>query len=131
MRTGAFDTAAIPGRSLQTYIDIEVQQLAEKLMAGKVGAVVAIDPKTGGIIAMASGPNYNPNDLTGPNKQKNYGKLVLDVSGPLLNRALQGNYEPGSTFKPLGALVALDEGVINSSFGYPCSGSLLWMCAPC
>jgi penicillin-binding protein 2 len=92
---GAFDTAAIPGRSLQTYIDIEVQQLAEKLMAGKVGAAVAIDPKTGGIIAMASGPNYNPNDLTGPNKQKNYGKLVLDVSGPLLNRALQGNYEPG------------------------------------
>lgn len=120
---GAFDTAAIPGRSLQTYIDIEVQQLAEKLMAGKVGAAVAIDPKTGGIIAMASGPNYNPNDLTGPNKQKNYGKLVLDVAGPLLNRALQGNYEPGSTFKPLGALVALDEGVITSSFGYPCNGA--------
>ena len=120
---GAFDTAAIPGRSLQTYIDIEVQQLAEKLMAGKVGAAVAIDPKTGGIIAMASGPNYNPNDLTGPNKQKNYGKLVLDVAGPLLNRALQGNYEPGSTFKPLGALVALDEGVISSEFGYPCAGA--------
>lgn len=120
---GAFDTAAIPGRSLQTFIDIEVQQLAEKLMAGKVGAAVAIDPKTGGIIAMASGPNYNPNDLTGPNKQKNYGKLVLDVAGPLLNRALQGNYEPGSTFKPLGALVALDEGVITSSFGYPCNGA--------
>ena len=120
---GAFDTAAVPGRSLQTYIDIEVQQLAEKLMAGKVGAAVAIDPQTGGIIAMASGPNYNPNDLTGPNKQKNYGKLVLDVAGPLLNRALQGNYEPGSTFKPLGALVALDEGVINSSFGLSCSGA--------
>lgn len=120
---GAFDTAAVPGRSLQTYIDIEVQQLAEKLMAGKVGAAVAIDPKTGGIIAMASGPNYNPNDLTGPNKQKNYGKLVLDVAGPLLNRALQGNYEPGSTFKPLGALVALDEGVINSSFGLSCAGA--------
>jgi penicillin-binding protein 2 len=120
---GAFDTAAIPGRSLQTYIDIEVQQLAEKLMAGKVGAAVAIDPKTGGIIAMASGPNYNPNDLTGPNKQKNYGKLVLDVAGPLLNRALQGNYEPGSTFKPLGALVALDEGVIGPEYGYGCNGA--------
>jgi penicillin-binding protein 2 len=92
-------------------------------MAGKVGAAVAIDPKTGGIIAMASGPNYNPNDLTGPNKQKNYGKLILDVAGPLLNRALQGNYEPGSTFKPLGALVALDEGVINSNYGYPCNGA--------
>jgi penicillin-binding protein 2 len=120
---GAFDTAAVPGRSLNTYIDIGVQELAEKLMAGKVGAAVAIDPKTGGIIAMASGPNYNPNDLTGPNKQKNYGKLVLDVAGPLLNRAVQGNYEPGSTFKPLGALVALDEGIISSSWGYPCNGA--------
>jgi penicillin-binding protein 2 len=119
---GKFDTAAIPGRSLETYIDIEVQQLAEKLMAGKVGAAVAIDPRTGGIIAMASGPNYNPNDLTGPNKQKNYGRLVLDVAGPLLNRAVQGNYEPGSTFKPLGALVALDEGLITPSYGYPCTG---------
>lgn len=120
---GQFDTAAIPGRSLQTYIDIEVQQLAEKLMTGKVGSAVAIDPKTGGIIAMVSGPNYNPNDLTGPNKQKNYGRLVLDVAGPLLNRAVQGNYEPGSTFKPLGALVALDLGVINGSYGYSCNGA--------
>ncbi len=120
---GRFDTAAITGRSLETYIDIEVQQLAEKLMTSKVGALVAIDPKTGGIIAMASGPNYNPNDLTGPNKQKNYGRLALDVAGPLLNRALQGNYEPGATFKPLGALVALDEGVINASYGSSCSGA--------
>ncbi len=119
---GRFDTAAIPGRSLRTYIDIEVQQLAEKLLAGKVGAAVAIDPKTGGIIAMASGPNYNPNDLTGPDKRKNYSRLVLDVAGPLLNRAVQGNYEPGSTFKPLGALIALDEGLITKNFGYPCGG---------
>ncbi len=119
---GKFDTAAIPGRSLRTYIDIEVQQLAEKLLEGKVGAVVAIDPKTGGIIAMASGPNYNPNDLTGPDKRKNYGRLVLDVAGPLLNRAVQGNYEPGSTFKPLGALIALNEGLITKNFGYPCGG---------
>jgi penicillin-binding protein 2 len=120
---GMYDTPAVPGRSLNTFIDIEVQQLAEKLMNGKVGAAVAIDPKTGGIIAMASGPSYNPNDLTGPNKQKNYSHLVLDVAGPLLNRAVQGNYEPGSTFKPLGALVALDEGVITASYGYPCAGA--------
>ncbi|MGZ5247338.1 MAG: penicillin-binding protein 2 [Flavitalea sp.] len=121
--SGKYDTAAIAGRNLRTYIDIEVQQLAEKLMSGKVGAAVAIDPKTGGIIAMASGPNYNPNDLTGPDKQKNYSKLVLDVAGPLLNRGIQGRYEPGSTFKPLGALVALDEGVINSNTGLGCSGA--------
>lgn len=120
---GRYDTAAIAGRNLRTYIDIEVQQLAEKLMSNKVGAAVAIDPKTGGIIAMASGPNYNPNDLTGPNKQKNYSRLVLDVAGPLLNRGVQGRYEPGSTFKPLGALVALDEGVINSNTGIGCGGA--------
>lgn len=120
---GIYDTAAIAGRNLRTYIDIEVQQLAERLMNNKVGAAVAIDPKTGGIIAMVSGPNYNPNDLTGPNKQKNYSKLVLDVAGPLLNRAIQGYYEPGSTFKPLGALVALDEGVITPNFGLGCGGA--------
>ena len=122
---GEFGTAAIAGRNLRTYIDVEVQLLAEKMMKGKVGAVVAIDPKTGGIIAMASGPSYDPNALTGPDKQKNYGRLALDVSGPLLNRAIQGNYEPGSTFKPLGALVALDEGVITASYGYPCGGRYL------
>lgn len=119
---GAFDTAAVAGRNLRTYIDIELQQLAEKLMNNKVGAVVAIDPSNGGILSMVSGPNFNPNDLTGPNKQKNYGKLALDVAGPLLNRSVQGYYEPGSTFKPIGALVALDEGVITPSFGYPCTG---------
>lgn len=120
---GAYDTAAIAGRNLRTYLDVEVQQLAEKLMKGKVGGVVAIEPKTGGIIAMTSGPNYDPNMLTGPDKQKNFNKLFLDVSSPLLNRAIKGQYPPGSTFKPLGALVALDEGVISPSFGIGCSGA--------
>ena len=120
---GAYDTSALAGRNLRTYIDIEVQQLAEKLMTNKVGGVIALDPKTGGIIAMVSGPNFNPNDLTGPEKQKNYAKLQLDVAAPLLNRAIKGLYPPGSTFKPLGALVALDEGVITPEFGFPCSGA--------
>lgn len=119
---GRFDTAAIAGRGLRTYLDIELQQLAEKLMTNKVGSIVAIDPKTGGILAMVSGPGFDPNDLTGPEKSKNYQRLVLDVSAPLLNRAINGLYEPGSTFKPIGALVALDEGVITPSFGYPCFG---------
>jgi len=119
---GEFDTAEIAGRSLRTYIDIELQQLAEKLMTNKVGAVVAIEPKTGGIIAMTSGPNYNPNNLTGSEFKKNYTKLVLDVAGPLLNRSIKGQYPPGSTFKPIGALVALDEGLITPSYGYGCSG---------
>lgn len=122
-RKGELDTAAVAGRNMRTYIDIDIQTLAEKLMTNKVGGLVAIEPSTGGIIAMVSGPNYDPNELTGSNKQKNYSRLALDVAGPLLNRAINGRYPPGSTFKPLGALVALDEGVISPSFGYPCGGA--------
>jgi penicillin-binding protein 2 len=120
---GRYDTPAVRGRNLHTYIDIELQQLAEKLINGKLGAVVALDPKTGGILAMASGPNYDPNTLTGPNKQKNYGRMVLDVKAPLLNRAIQGFYPPGSTYKPLGALIGLDEGVITPASGIGCTGA--------
>ncbi|MDX1938358.1 MAG: penicillin-binding protein 2 [Flavihumibacter sp.] len=119
---GMYDTAAIAGRDLKTYIDVEVQQLAEKLLQNKVGAIVAIEPKTGGIIAMASGPVFDPNLLTGSERQKNFNKLFLDVSSPLLNRAIKGQYPPGSTFKPLGGLIALDEGLITPSFGYGCGG---------
>ena len=120
---GKYDTAAIAGRGLRTYMDIELQQLAEKLMTNKVGAVVAIEPKTGGIITMVSGPNFDPNLLTGPEKQENFNKLFRDVSSPLLNRAIKGQYPPGSTYKPLGALIALDEGVISPNYGIGCSGA--------
>ena len=119
---GEFDTASVAGRHLNTYIDIEVQQLAEKLMQGKVGSVVAIEPKTGGIIAMTSGPTYDPNELTGSDSRKNFSRLFLDPASPLLNRGMQGVYPPGSTFKPIDAFVALDEGLITPSFGYPCFG---------
>jgi penicillin-binding protein 2 len=120
---GIFDTAAIAGRSLRTYIDIELQQLAEKLMTNKVGSIVAIEPKTGGILSMVSAPNFNPNSLTGSEKQKNYSKLILDVSRPLLNRAIKGQYPAGSTYKPLGALIGLDEGVITPASGIVCTGA--------
>jgi penicillin-binding protein 2 len=106
-------------------MDIELQQLAERLLSGKTGAVVAIDPKTGGILAMASGPTYDPNSLTGPDKQSNYARLALDVSGPLLNRAIKGQYPPGSTYKPLGALIGLDEGVITPASGIDCLGFIM------
>jgi penicillin-binding protein 2 len=119
---GILDTAAVAGRGLHTYVDMDIQAMAEKLIANKVGAVVAIEPKTGGIIAMTSGPNFVPDALTGSNFKKTYSKFVLDVSRPLLNRAIKGQYPPGSTFKPLGGLVALDEGLITPSFGYPCGG---------
>ena len=119
---GELDEKPVAGRGLRTYVDVDLQQLAEKLLANKVGAIVAIEPKTGGILAMTSGPNFNPNDLSGSEKQKNYSKMVLDVAGPLLNRAISGTYPPGSTYKPIGALIALDEGIINPSFGYGCGG---------
>ncbi len=119
---GMFDTVSVAGRNLNTYIDIEVQQLAEKLLSNKVGSVVAIEPQTGGIIAMATGPTFDPNELTGPEARKNFSRLFLDPASPLLNRGMQGVYPPGSTFKPLGGLVALDEGLITPSFGYPCFG---------
>jgi penicillin-binding protein 2 len=121
----SLDTPAVAGKNLHTYLDIGLQQLAEKLLANKVGAIVAIEPKTGGILAMASGPDYDPNSLTGPDKQTNYAKLALNVSAPLLNRAIKGQYQPGSTYKPLGALIALDEGLITENTGYPCHGVYL------
>jgi penicillin-binding protein 2 len=122
-KQGILDTAAIAGRGVRTYLDVELQQLAERLLSNKVGAVVALDPKTGGILAMASGPTFNPNDLTGPEKAKNYARLQLDVSAPLFNRAIKGRYPPGSTYKPIGALVGLDEGVITPASSINCSGS--------
>ena len=119
---GAYDTAAEAGRNLYTTIDIELQQLAEKLMTSKIGGLVAINPKTGGILAMASGPSYDPNNLAGANFRKNWGRLALDTARPLYNRAIKGQYPPGSTVKPLGALVALDQGLITPSYGYSCPG---------
>lgn len=126
-KNGSYDTAAIAGKSLRTYLDIDVQILAEKLMANKLGAIVAIEPKTGGIIAMASGPTYDPNLLTGSERRKNFSWLLGDTTRPLFNRAIKGQYPPGSTMKPMGALIALDEGVIDPNYGLGCSGAY-YMC---
>ena len=121
-QAGTLDTPAVAGKNLHTYLDIDLQQLAERLLYGKTGAIVAIEPSTGGILAMASGPSFDPNSLTGPEKQANYAKLVLDVSGPLFNRAIKGQYASGSTYKPIGALIGLDEGVITPASGIDCNG---------
>lgn len=120
---GDYDTAAVAGRSLRTSLDIDVQVLAEKMFENKLGAAVAIDPKTGGIIAMASGPTYDPNLLTGSERKRNFSYLLTDTARPLFNRAIKGQYPPGSTMKPMGALIALDEGVITPNFGLGCSGA--------
>lgn len=121
-RKGALDTPAIAGRSLELHLDAELQAYGEKLMANKIGSVVAIDPKTGGILAMVSSPSYDPNLLRGRHRSNNFAKMNLDATKPLYNRAIKGEYPPGSTLKPMTALVALDAGVISPSFGFPCTG---------
>jgi penicillin-binding protein 2 len=120
---GLYDSIAIAGRNLNTYIDIDVQVLAERLLKNKLGAIVAIEPQTGGIIAMASGPTYDPNQLTGNQRKNNFSWMLRDTARPLFNRAIKGQYPPGSTIKPMGALIALDEGVITPDFGIGCGGA--------
>lgn len=122
---GKYDSIAIAGRNLRTSIDIDVQVLAERLMKNKLGAIVAIEPQTGGIIAMASGPTYDPNLLTGSLRKLNSSWMLRDTARPLFNRAIKGQYPPGSTIKPTGALIALDEGVITPDFGIGCGGAYL------
>ncbi len=120
---GNFDTAATPGSNLHLSLDIELQKEGEKLMTNKVGAIVAIDPKTGGILAMVSSPTYDPNLLTGADRRKNFSKLYDDPRLPLLNRAVSTYYPPGSTFKTLQALLALYEGVITPQTTFTCTGA--------
>ena len=120
---GQFDTLAVAGKNLYTSMDVEVQQLAEKLLQNKIGSAVVLNPKTGGVIAMASSPGYNPNLLTGNQRRKTIGSLLTDTARPIYNRAIKGQYPPGSTFKPLGAIIALDEGLITPSYGFNCFGS--------
>ena len=120
---GALDVDAAAGSNLYTSLDIELQQFGEKLMTNKVGSIVAIDPKTGGIIAMISSPTYDPSYLTGAERKKHFYELFSDPRLPLLNRAVNASYSPGSTFKTLQALVGLHEGVINSRTTFSCSGA--------
>jgi penicillin-binding protein 2 len=119
---GKLDEKAKAGKDLYTYIDIDLQSYAEKLLQYKRGSVVAIDPTTGGIIAIASSPTYDPNLLVGAERTANYVKLINDKNLPLFNRAMSGRYPPGSTFKTVIGLVGLQEGVLNTSIAYPCNG---------
>ena len=123
LENGKFDTAAIAGQSMHTSIDIELQELGEKLMQNKLGAIVAVDPRTGGILAMVSAPTYQPKYLTGSERRKHFSELFLNPALPLLNRTVSATYSPGSTFKTLQALVGLHEGVINTKFRVACSGA--------
>ncbi|SFO30685.1 peptidoglycan glycosyltransferase [Chitinophaga sp. YR627] len=127
---GEFDTAAIAGKNLRLALDVDLQVLGEHLMRNKIGSVVAIDPRTGGILTMVSAPTFDPNLLTGSYRARNFSRLFSDTTKPLFNRAIQAGYPPGSSMKPLTALIALDEGVITPSFGFPCGGAYTYCGRP-
>ena len=117
---GIHDVAPISGRNLKLSIDIELQEYGEQLMRNKIGAIVAIEPATGEVLALVTSPNYDPALLVGKDRGKNYASLVRDPYKPLYDRALQGAYPPGSTFKPTQGLIFLQEGVITENTMYPC-----------
>ncbi len=121
---GKTDTLPQPGKSLTTSIDLDLQRYAEFLMKNKPGALVAIEPKTGQILAYVSSPYYDPNLLTGKDLSKNYDKLRSDhILSPLFNRPIQSDENPpGSTFKVVQALCALQEGIINDKTTFFCPG---------
>ena len=123
LENGKFDTAAIAGQNMHTAIDIELQALGEKLMENKLGSIVAVDPKTGGILCMISSPTYKPKLLTGAERRKHFAELLLSPATPLFNRSVNAIYSPGSTFKTLQALIGLHEGVITTKFQVSCSGA--------
>jgi penicillin-binding protein 2 len=123
LENGAFDTLAIAGQNLYTSIDIELQEFGEQLMQNKLGSIVAIDPRTGGILAMVSAPTYKPQYLTGNERRKHFSELFLNPALPLLNRTVSATYSPGSTFKTLQALIGLKEGVITTDTRFSCSGA--------
>ncbi len=122
---GQCDTLPIEGINLYTTIDADLQEYAEKIMANKRGCVVAIEPSTGEVLVLASAPTYDPNLLVGNARGKNYNTLSNDISKPLFNRALQGQYPPGSIFKVAQAMTALEVGAITPSTGFACDKSLV------
>ena len=117
---GRYDVAPVSGKNLKLSIDIELQAYGEKLMQNKIGAIVAIEPSTGEVLAMVSSPTYDPSMLVGRERGKNYLKLNRDKYKPLYDRALMAAYPPGSTFKPTQGLIFLNEGIITENTLYPC-----------
>ena len=119
---GKEDIPPKAGQNLTLTLDIELQLLAEQLMKGKMGSVVAIEPATGEILAMVSNPSFNPAILVGRQRSKNYNELLHDPTKPLMNRATQALYPPGSSFKTAEALVCQQMGGINEHTYFQCNG---------
>jgi penicillin-binding protein 2 len=119
-QNGKFDHRPLPGKDLTLGLDIKLQALGERLMQGKIGAIVAIDPSTGEVLCMVSSPSYDPRMMVGRQRSKNTVRLTRNVWKPLLNRSIMGQYPPGSTFKTSQALTYMTEGIITPSTMFPC-----------
>jgi penicillin-binding protein 2 len=119
-QNGKYDQRPQPGRDLTLGIDIKLQALGERMLEGKIGAIVAIEPKTGQVLCMVSSPSYDPRLLVGRQRSKMHKVLSHNEWKPLLNRAIMGQYPPGSTFKTSQGLTFMTEGIINAHTMFPC-----------
>ena len=122
---GELDRTPVAGKNLKLGIDIELQLLAERLLEGKIGSVVAIEPSTGEILCMASAPTFDPRLMVGRQRGKNHLDLARDSWKPLLNRSIMGQFPPGSTFKTTQGLTFLEEGIITPETAYSCYGGFV------
>ena len=126
-KDGIFDISAFAGKDLKSSIDIDLQAYAEKLLHNKIGSIVAIEPSTGEILAMASAPSYDPNLLVmGENRGKAFQQLSQDTSKPFFDRAIMAKYPPGSIFKTIVGLIALEEGLTTPNRYIPCNGGYFY-----
>jgi penicillin-binding protein 2 len=117
---------AVAGQNVETTLDLDLQIVAELALEGRRGAVVAIDPRNGEVLALASAPSYDVNRVSGRGSSKQWRSLLTDPDKPLFNRAIQSQYAPGSTFKPIMALAGLETGVIDDAYSTSCGGGASW-----
>ncbi len=124
-KDGALDKEVVTGKDLTLTIDYDLQRIAEEMLVNKQGAIVALDPATGEILVLATGPDIDPNLFTGPEKSKNLYRLQMDTlynNRPTFDRSLQAAYPPGSTFKLLTSAAAMQMGVMDENTRFPCGG---------
>ena len=124
-KNGTLDRDVVTGKDITLTIDYDLQKMAEEMMVNKQGAIVALDPKTGEILVMATGPDIDPNLFIGSEKTKNLYRLQMDTlynNRPTFDRSVQAAYPPGSTFKLLTAAAGMQMGVMDENTIFPCGG---------
>lgn len=119
-QNGRFDHRPVAGKDLTLSLDIKLQALGERLMEGKIGSIVAIEPSTGEVLCMVSSPTYDPRVMVGRQRGKNHLTLSRNIRKPLLNRSIMGQYPPGSTFKTSQGLTYMSEGIITPYTMFSC-----------